>query len=164
MPRVLVVEDDELILDLVSTELRHEHYFVETATNGEAALQMLKLNDYDLLILDWNVPKVSGVDICRKLRFAGDRLPVLLMTGKTKTAEKVLGFDSGADDYLTKPFDVEELLVRAKALLRRASSNVTQGVLKVGGIELDVTAYQVTKDGTEIKLIPKEFAILETLM
>jgi DNA-binding response OmpR family regulator len=162
--KVLLVEDDELTVNMVSTSLECEHHAVEVANDGESALQMLKLNEYDLLICDWNLPKVSGVDICKRLRSSGGRLPILLITGKGQTAEKITGFEAGADDYLTKPFDIDELLIRVKALLRRATQNVTDAILTVGGIELDPISYVVKKDGVEIRLIPKEFAILETLM
>jgi DNA-binding response OmpR family regulator len=162
--KILVVDDDEFGLEMVATSLQCELYTVEVATDGESALQMLKLNEYDLLICDWSLPKVSGIDICKRFRSAGGRTPILLITGKGQTAEKVIGFDAGADDYLTKPFDLAELLARVKALLRRASPNMGDGALVVGALELDPNNYSVKKDTVEIKLIPKEFAILEMLM
>ena len=164
MAKILVVEDDADVSSMIAQSLSFEHYQVENASDGEAAQLMLRLGQYDLIILDWDLPLLSGIEVCKKYRAGGGKMPVLMLTGKTAVAEKVKGLDSGADDYLTKPFSIDELIARVRAMLRRAGDMQTSGNLIYMDLELVPNNFQVTKGGTEVKLIPKEFAILELLM
>lgn len=164
MAKILVVEDNKDIADLVSQALSFENHAVEAVGDGAEGLQRLQVYDYDMAILDWDLPGKDGVSICKEYRAGGGGIPVLMLTGKGKVSEKEEGLDSGADDYLTKPFNMRELAARVRSLLRRSGSRATDNVLSVGEISLDPQKYQVTKGGEEIKLVPKEFALLEFLM
>lgn len=163
MARVLVVEDDADLAEGIEQRLTFEHYTVEVTGNGADALEMLKIYQYDLVVLDWNLPELTGVDICRRFRAQGGVTPILMLTGEADIAHKEAGLDSGADDYLTKPFEHRELLARVRALLRRPRE--FQGEkLTAGGIVMDLETRSVTKDGKEIHLKPLEFMLLEFFM
>jgi DNA-binding response OmpR family regulator len=131
--------------------------------DGEDAVNMLKSYQFDVIILDWQLPKMEGVDVLRNYRTGGGQTPVLMLTGKGAIAEKEVGLDAGADDYLTKPFHMKELSARLRALLRRPGS-VTGNVLSARDICLEPSTFRVTKGGADIQLLPKEFALLEFLM
>lgn len=163
MAKILFAEDDTQLSTLVDDWLCSEHHTVELVSNGRDAWDLLHASKYDLLILDWNIPGMSGVQICAEYRNEGGTSPVLLLTGKDKIEEKEEGLDAGADDYLTKPFHLRELSARVRALLRRPSS-VTKSVLSAGNLELDVAACRVSKEGRQIELFPKEMALLEFFM
>lgn len=163
MPTVLLVEDDTALASMVIDWLGHEHYRIEHVSNGAEGRDRLKFYEYDVAILDWDLPEVSGIDICRGYRSAGGKIPVLMLTGKSTIDQKSAGLDAGADDYLTKPFHMKELSARLRALLRRPAALVSN-VLSAGDIQLDPTTYRVTKGGADIELLPKEFALLEYLM
>ena len=164
MAKILLVDDDPDLLSNLTRCLSLLLYQVETASDGEEAYLMLRARSYDLGIFDWNLPTLSGIDLCLKYRAEGGVMPILMLTGKSDHQAKVAGLDSGADDYLVKPFNHEELLARVKALLRRTSGYQSLHKLVHKDIQLDTNNYRVTKAGKEIKLIPKEFAILELLM
>lgn len=163
MGKLLLVDDDQSILASVSAWLRQEHHTVETASSGQEALDKLTVFDYDLIILDWELPDVSGLEVCKRLRADGKMIPVLMLTGKSGIDEKESGFDAGADDYLTKPFHPKELAVRVKAILRRPDI-LASPVLRKGTLELDTVARKVTSNKTEVPLQPMEFALLEFLL
>lgn len=163
MAKILVVDDDKLLADLVSDSLGAEHYTTECAYNGEDARLLLKSYHYDVIVLDWGLPGVSGVELCKEYRFGGGTTPILMLTGKDTIDDKEAGLDSGADDYLTKPFHLKELSARVRALLRRSAS-ISGNVLEVRDLVLDPTAHKLSRDGAEIQLHPKEFALLEHLM
>lgn len=163
MAKILVVEDDADILDGIKKMLNFEHHAVESCSDGDAGWHMVKNYDFELLILDWELPIKSGVEICRSFRAGGGKTPILMLTGKGKISDKEEGLDAGADDYLTKPFDLRELAARVRALLRRASGS-SDNVLRVGNIQLDPIKYEVTKDGLPVTLLPKEFQLLEYFM
>lgn len=163
MSKILIVEDDENLLDMISRYLRHEHYIVETATNGKEAYALVTTYKYDVLVLDWNVPGMTGVEICSKLRNSGNNVPILMLTGQSALDKKIAGFRAGTDDYLTKPFDIEELTVRLEALLRRSMGASTMK-LRVGSLELEPDKFKVTKDGQEVHLTAMEFSLLQFLM
>jgi DNA-binding response OmpR family regulator len=163
MAKILIVEDDTDISTIVSRWLKHENHLVEISKDGEDASVKLKLNQYDLIILDWMLPKVTGVELCQKFRANGGTTPILLLTAKSTIENKETGLDSGADDYLTKPFDLKELSARVRALLRRSGS-LTSKILKIGDLSLDAEMHQVTLADNPIVLNPKEFALLEFLM
>ncbi len=163
MAKILLVEDDLDIATIVSRWLKHENHLVETSKDGQDASMKLKLNQYDLIILDWMLPQMTGVEICQKFRASGGTTPILLLTAKSTIENKETGLDSGADDYLTKPFDLKELSARVRALLRRAGA-VASKTIKIGDLSLDAELHQLFVGETLIALNPKEFALLEFLM
>jgi DNA-binding response OmpR family regulator len=163
MAKLLVVEDDQDLSRMVEDWLAFDHHRVELVHTGADALELLEVCKYDLIILDWELPQLSGLELCKLLRAKGDQTPVLMLTGKGSIQEKLVGFKAGADDYLTKPFHMKELAARVLALLRRPNAFV-QDVLKVGNLSLDPARYEVTNNGAEVQLSPKEFALLEFLM
>ncbi|HEY9775527.1 MAG TPA: response regulator transcription factor [Planktothrix sp.] len=163
MAKILFAEDDLDLAGRIELFLKHEHHNVEVVHDGLKALENLQYFKYELVILDWGLPNLTGLEICKKYREKGGTTPVLMLTGHDKIAEKEAGFDSGADDYLTKPFDVRELSARIRALLRRPTA-FTGTQLKVRGIELDTSSYKVIVNGEQIQLAPKEFSLLEFLM
>ncbi len=163
MAKILIVEDDEQLADLIVQCLTRENHLVEHVNNGADALSQVKLYIFDLIILDWNLPEVTGLGILKEFRSRGGITPVLFLTGRRDLSDKLEGLDAGADDYLTKPFDSRELTSRIRALLRRPQVLVGD-VLEVGKLRLDPKDFKVTLGDEEIKLVPKEFALLEFLM
>ncbi len=163
MTKILLVEDDQNLLTTIKEWLEFEHHIVEAVDNGLSGLELLGSYKYDLIILDWELPKLSGLELCRAFREKGGQAPVLFLTGRGTIPDKEAGFDAGADDYLTKPFHMKELSARVKALLRRPAAFVDQ-VLKAGNLVLDRSTYQVTRSGEEVYLARMEFALLEFFM
>ena len=143
--------------------MKGERYQVELALDGETGLEKALTDDYDLVVLDILLPGINGVEVLKEIRVAGANVPVLLLTAKDKVQDKVAGLDAGADDYLTKPFAIPELLARIRSLLRRKSAAKTS-LISVGDLMIDTNAREVTRGGKPIKLTPKEFSILEFLM
>jgi DNA-binding response OmpR family regulator len=162
MGRVLVVEDDEDIADVLRRSLRQEGHEVRTAGDGEEALAMASEFVPDLVILDLGLPKLDGVEVCRKLRAAGD-VPILILTARSDTGDRVEGLDAGADDYLVKPFERAELLARLRALLRRRPPRGTAS-LTVGDLVLNPGTREVTRGERVVDLTNREFELLEFLM
>lgn len=167
--RILVVDDDDEIRELLEFDLAHSGYSVETACDGMDGLNKAVSNSYDLVLLDVMMPKMNGFDVCKNLRKVKQDIPVLLLTAKGTIGDKTQGFDCGADDYLVKPFDIQEVLLRVKALLRRNSDNKNeehfkQEILKMGDIELFPESLETAIEGKKIKLTPTEFEILYCLM
>jgi DNA-binding response OmpR family regulator len=164
MTRVLVVEDDPGILRTVADNLRFEHYEVMTAMDGETALVLQQEQQADLIVLDLMLPRMSGLDVCRRLRAADDQVPVLVLTARSEEADRVHGLDLGADDYMVKPFSMPELMARVRALLRRASPTSTlPATLTFGAVQIDFRRYSARREGTDIELTRKEFALLRFL-
>lgn len=163
MAKVLVVEDDRQLSNLIVDWLKGEGHLPEAVVKGSDGLEYLRSFKFDLVILDWDLPGLSGLDVCREFRNSGGKTPILMLTGKTHIDEKAVGLDSGADDYLTKPFHFKELGARLRALLRRPAS-VQANVLIAGHLSLDPATRQVQARGKELSLQPKEFALLEFLM
>lgn len=165
MAKILVVEDDKDVAATIRTYLLFEKHTLELITDGAEALLHLKTFPYDLIILDWQLPGMDGVDVCREFRNRRGTTPVLLLTGKSTIDDKEAGLDSGADDYLTKPFDLRELGARIKALLRRPQQLVSaSNILEAGHISLDCTKHEVKGKGITIDLNPREFQLLEFMM
>lgn len=161
--RLLIIEDDPDMLRILALALTKADFMVDTASDGQAGYQLALTNNYELIILDCNLPKLSGQEIVKKLREEGRAVPILILTVLAETNDKVELFELGADDYLTKPFAISELLVRIKALLRR--STILKGhVLKIGQLELDPDKFLVIKDGHRLALSSKEFTLLEYFM
>jgi DNA-binding response OmpR family regulator len=163
MAKVLVVEDNRELASMINDWLVFEHYEVEFAYTGSDGMEMLQHYLYDAIILDWELPNKSGIEICRDFRSSGKMTPILMLTGKSEIDDKETGLDAGADDYLTKPFHMKELGARLRAIIRRAA-NAPSNVLKAGDIELNPTTFEVTKCGAPIDLLKREFALLEFFM
>lgn len=164
MPKILVVEDDREFSNLIKDWLSAQGYLIESAHSGPDALHLLKLGSYDLVVLDVNLPGLSGLDVCRTYRQRGGSAPVIMLTVNKSIDDKEGGFDAGADDYLPKPFNFRELSARVKALLKRGQAPLSSNQLVAFGIVINLAEHSVSKDGVEINLMPKEFAILELLM
>jgi DNA-binding response OmpR family regulator len=160
MSKILLVEDDKDLAENVEDWLKHETYTVEVAHTAELASELLAEFYYDLLILDWNLPGLSGVDLIKKYRAGGGLTSVLMITGKETIKDKEIGLDAGADDYLTKPFHLRELSARVRAILRRPRQ-AQAPTLTGGDIAIDTASRQVTRGGQTIELMPKEYALLE---
>ncbi len=163
--RILVVDDDDAVREALRRALQLEGYEVELASDGAEALDRLKLDSVepDALVLDVSMPRLDGLEVCRRLRRGGSKLPVLMLTARDEVADRVAGLDAGADDYVVKPFALEELLARLRALLRRASGT-SEEVLRFADIELDPSTRIVTRDGDPIELTRTEFSLLELFM
>ena len=161
--RILLVEDDSSVSGFIVKGLREERYAVDLATDGETGLSMAEITPYDVIILDVMLPKLNGFDICRRLRAQRQTTPVLLLTARDGIEDRVTGLDTGADDYLTKPFAFAELLARIRALLRRGSSQSTPH-LNIADLELDPVSHRVWRAGQGIILTNKEYSLLEYLM
>jgi len=161
--RVLLVEDDALLGDGLQVGLKQLGWAADWARDGEAAKQSLMSEDFDVVILDLGLPKTPGVEVLRWLRGRGSKVPVLILTATEAVSQRVSALDAGADDYVTKPFDLDELGARIRALRRRAVGRASP-VLTHGAIAIDTCARSVTCDGQEIALSPKEFAILQALV
>ncbi|MBO6758407.1 MAG: phosphate regulon transcriptional regulator PhoB [Roseibium sp.] len=166
MPKVLIVEDEEPLSLLLRYNLEAEGYAVEVCARGDEAEIRLRENQPDLLLLDWMLPGLSGIELCRRLRAREDteRLPVIMLTARGEEAERIRGLSTGADDYVVKPFSVPELMARVRAILRRASPGVVSTMLRSGDIELDRETHRVRRNTKEIHLGPTEFRLLEFLM
>lgn len=169
MPKILIVEDEKKIARFLELELRHEGYDVLTAFDGRSGLDIALESDPDLLILDLMLPELSGIEVCRRLRHTSD-IPIIMLTAKDDVSDKVMGLDMGADDYMTKPFAIEELLARIRVALkkRRARDAVQQTqdehILTAGCLSIDTASWQVHVKGTQVSLTKKEFDTLKYLM
>jgi two-component system OmpR family response regulator len=161
--RVLVVEDEKKLGELLGRGLREEGWAADLADRGEDALWMARAVDYDAIVLDVMLPGVDGLEVCRRLRSEGVWSPVLMLTARDGIEDRVSGLDTGADDYLTKPFSFEELLARLRALTRRAPAE-RPAVLEVGELRLDPAAHRAWRGSQELDLSAKEFALLELFM
>lgn len=161
--RILLVEDDELIGDGIATGLRDEGNAVDWVLDGDAALAALATHEYAAVVLDIGLPRRNGLEVLRRMRAGGDGTPVVVLTARAAVAERVAGLDAGADDYLGKPFSLDELTARLRALARRASGRASP-VLKSGDIELDPAAHAVTVSGQPVALSAREFTLMQLLM
>lgn len=163
MAKILVVEDNAELSDNVREWLLMEQHSVDCCHDGVEALSFLRTYEYDVIVMDWAMPRMTGIEVLKQYRSLGGATPVLMLTGRRTIDDKEAGLDAGADDYLTKPFELRELSARLRALLRRTPI-APSDVLKHGDVTLDKTSRKVQKAGKEVKLMPKDFAILELLM
>jgi DNA-binding response OmpR family regulator len=160
--RILLVEDEKGVANFVKKGLEEEHYTVDHVMNGRDALSLIGANSYDLMVLDIMLPGMNGIEICRQVRQQAIQTPVMMLTARYDVTDKVNALDSGADDYLTKPFSFDEFLARVRALLRRKKDVITE--LKYRDLRLDVIAHKVFCEDAELLLSPKEYAILHYLL
>jgi DNA-binding response OmpR family regulator len=161
--KILLVEDDNRIVNALVEALTDQRYIVEVAHDGEEGLNFAETLTYDLIVLDLMLPKLSGITLCQRLRQAGNKTLVLMLTGRDTSTDKVLGLDAGADDYVVKPFDLPELLARIRALLRRGSVSLSP-VLEWGWLCLDPNQCEVRYQDKQLDLTPKEYALLELFL
>src|SRR6266581_8156728 len=162
--RFLLVEDESAFASFIRDGLQNEEYSVDVAAEGTQGLELASKTPYDLILLDVGLPTISGIDVCRRLREKGLMVPILMLTARDTVEDKVQGLEAGADDYLTKPFALEELRARIRALLRRQTESNVSPMLQVADLVLDTHAHEVRRGGRAIDLTPKEFALLEFLM
>ena len=165
MAKILIAEDDRLAAGMLKDLLELDQHKIELAHNGKDALHLVCSFPYDLLILDLGLPEMEGTEVLRAYRGKGGRLPVLILSGRSDVNQKIEGLDLGADDYMTKPYDVRELNARIRTLLRRHSSSESlSNTLKVGNLEMDTARCEVNRGAEKLKLLPTEYALLEFLM
>lgn len=162
--RILVVDDEPAVRDAVQRALKLDNYDVETAADGAEALKSLTVSAPDLMVLDLLMPKIDGLEVCRRLRAAGDSTPILMLTARDSVENRVEGLDAGADDYLVKPFALDELLARVRALLRRSSPNGGDQLAKFADVTLDPVSREVTRGDRRIELTRTEFLLLELFL
>jgi DNA-binding response OmpR family regulator len=160
--RILVIEDERKVAEFVGRGLRDQRFAVDVVNDGQAGWEMASGCNYDLVVLDLMLPGLSGQEVLKRIRRHGSQVPVLVLTARAGTAEKIENFEAGADDYLTKPFAFDELLVRVKALLRRGSPD-RSNLLRLGDLEIDRQKQQAKRAGKRIELTPKEYSLLEYL-
>lgn len=165
-PLVLIVEDEAAQMELVSYNMKNDGFQVAHALDGEEGLLLADELMPDLIILDWMLPKVSGIEVCRRLKKQNTtkKIPIIMLTARGEEADRVRGLDTGADDYVTKPYSVNELVARARAMLRRTRASSVGEVLSFGDLSLDSEQHKVTRDGKSIKLGPTEFRLLSTFI
>lgn len=160
--RILVVEDEKGIANFIHDGLTEEGFAVDVARDGAAGLNLALISDYDVILLDWMLPGMSGIEVCRRIREKNATVPIIFLTARDATQDVVFGLETGANDYIKKPLQFDELLARIRVQLRIPSGG--EATLHFGAIVLDPASHQVLKDGLEIPLTPKEFALLEFLM
>lgn len=160
---ILIVEDNAKLAKNLEVILTQQNYCVDLAANASEGLRKAKINAYNLIILDLGLPDMDGIKVCEELRGSGADLPILMLTARIDTSSKVEGLDKGADDYLTKPFKIDELLARIRVLLRRKSDQKSPEIEFAGNVRIDLNRKKVQKDGEKVELTPIEFRILEFL-
>src|SRR5688572_1988032 len=163
--KILLVEDEKKIAESLKKGLTEQHYHVEVAYDGIIGKKLFETFPFDLIILDINLPGMNGYDLCREIRKKSEQIPVIMLTALSATDDKIEGFDAGADDYIVKPFDFKELLVRIRALLKRINQNMPSGnMLKVADLVMNLDSKEVTRAEVPISLTTKEFQLLEYLV
>ena len=165
-PKILIVEDETAVITLLRYNLEHQGFEVDAVSDGEEALIAVDENPPDLVLLDWMLPQLSGIEVCRQLRRRPNtkQLPIILLTARGEEADTVRGLDSGADDYITKPFSPAELTARVHALLRRSRPALSDEALTVEDLQMDLAAHRVHRSGREVKLGPTEYRLLRHFM
>ncbi len=166
MPKIIIVEDEDDIVTLLQYNLEREGFSVVSETNGGRALDVVAAEHPDLILLDWMLPEKSGIDICRSIRESNDlrNIPIIMLTARGEEADKIEGLSIGADDYMTKPFSIPELIARIRALLRRAQPSLSKGVLEFEDVKMDLATCRVTRGNRFVHLGPTEFRLLQFLM
>ncbi|MEM9169560.1 MAG: phosphate regulon transcriptional regulator PhoB [Pseudomonadota bacterium] len=164
--QILLVEDEEALVTLLDYNLKKEGFHVASASDGDEALLKIEDDPPDLVVLDWMLPNISGIEICRRIRAKPEtrNLPVIMLTARSEETDRIRGLETGADDYMTKPFSTDELVARIRAVLRRIRPGLVQDVASHGDIRIDRTAHRVWRDDKEIHLGPTEFRLLDHLI
>ena len=164
--KMLIVEDEEALLDLLKFNFNKEGYKIDTATDGETALEKILNKPPDIIILDWMLPELSGIELCRRIRKHKEHknIPIIMLTAKGEEEDKLRGLETGADDYITKPFSINELVARVKAVLRRIRPMFVDEVLTYKGIVIDLVSHSASRDGETLHLGPTEFNLLAFFM
>lgn len=164
--KVLIVEDEVAIVTLLRYNLEKEGFTVISTGDGEEAVQLVKEHRPDIIVLDWMLPGMTGVEVCKHIRWNQDlkNTPIIMLSARGEEGDRIRGLDSGADDYMVKPFSPSELVARIKAVFRRIRPSLSERVLEFAGIVMDLTSHKVTRDGTEVHLSPTEFGLLRYLM
>jgi len=160
--RLLIIEDEPGIAGFLKEGLEEEYFAVDVASDGRTGLDLAMTNEYDLLLVDWMIPGISGIEVCRRLRKEGNDVPIIFLTAKDTIEDVVFGLDAGANDYIRKPFEFEELLARIRVQLRRRGSESSK--LSTGELTVDPASHQARSGSTDLSLTPKEFALLEFLL
>jgi len=167
MTRILIVEDEEAMRNGLKDNLEFEGYEIETAEDGKIGLSKINNNKYDLIVMDVMMPNLSGFEVCKKIRSAGNKTPVILLTARGEEIDKILGLELGADDYITKPFSVRELIARIKAILRRTENSTNNDsnnvLLNLGRLKLDFTNYAAYENESEVSMTHREFELIKYL-
>jgi DNA-binding response OmpR family regulator len=163
MAKILLVEDDANLAESITFWLKGQQHIVEHVSDGNDALGLILSDTYEVVLLDWELPGLSGINVCRQARDGGCKTPIIMLTGRGSIEHKVEGLDMGVDDYIAKPFSLKELSARLRAILRRSSGGVSNAV-QIADIVLDSESHRVTRGGEDIALMPREFAVLEYLM
>ena len=161
--KILIIEDDKQTAQMIKNEMKG-NYAVDLAYTGESGEYLSETNDYDTIVIDLRLPDIDGITVCKRIREAGIKTPILILTGSIEVKNKIAALDSGADDYLTKPFSFAELMARIRALMRRSPQTLNSNVLSLDGLTLDVSKNRVERNGKEVYLRRKEFSLLEYLM
>ncbi|QYA47753.1 response regulator transcription factor [Nosocomiicoccus ampullae] len=163
MPNILIIEDEQNLARFLELELKHEGYDVTVKSDGLNGLEKALDEDFDCILLDLMLPGLNGLEVCRKIRREKET-PIIMITAKDATYDKVIGLDYGADDYIVKPFEIEELLARLRVIIRRHSSSSLSNIIETHGITVDLSAYKVIIDNTEVDLTKTEFELLKLLI
>jgi two-component system phosphate regulon response regulator PhoB len=165
-PHILVIEDEDALATLLQYNLEKEGYQVSVAGDGEEAMMLVEESNPDLVLVDWMLPKVSGIEVCRRLRGRQEsrNVPIIMLTARGEEADRIRGLDTGADDYVVKPFSMTELFARIRAVMRRIRPGLADDQVRCGDIVIDRVAHRVKRDGTEVHLGPTEFRLLDYLM
>lgn len=163
MKKILIIEDEPDMLKGLKDNLEFEGYNIDTAAEGQTGLDKILQNHYDLVLLDVMLPQISGFDICKKARKDGIETPIILLTAKGEEIDKVLGLELGADDYITKPFSLRELLARVKAILRRSANDTAGDIVRIGNLQVNFKNFEVKSGDEDIKMSHKEFEVLHYL-
>jgi len=165
-PHILIAEDESAVCELLKYNLEREDYDVAVAADGEEALLLMEERAPDLLLLDWMLPKVPGIEVCRRVRARPEtkNLPIIMLTARSEEGDRVRGLDTGADDYITKPFSTTELMARIRAVMRRIRPGLVEDIVTVGDISIDRTGHTVTRAGADLHLGPTEYRLLDHFM
>lgn len=164
-PKILIVEDEQKLSRVLQLELEYENYDTETASNGKDALSLIEEKEWDLVLLDIMIPNLSGLEVLRRVRRFDEETPIILLTARDQVHDKVSGLDLGANDYITKPFQIEELLARVRVHLRKPKQRIeNRNTLHAGELEVNLDAREVTRAGQSIELTPREFDLLVCLL
>jgi len=162
--RILIVEDEQRLAEIIKKQLSETGFIADIASDGYLGKTMVEQTNYDLVILDINLPLINGYELCKEIRKTQSNVPIIMLTAFSTTENKLVGFDSGADDYVTKPFDFRELLARIKVFLKRSEINQPDSLLQIADLEMDLDRKTVIRAGKKIELTSKEFALLETFL